>query len=290
MEVQGVVLAGNVRLRQEGEAMGKRWPPEDVFAIKDLATLSKVQTANGEWIGVYRPGYGDSLLGASRSPRALARRLKGLTLCWPLHVRRAPSKEALPLKIEPAKPDHFASLRRGASEAVAYAQKIKRNSWGLYSEAEVRRATDFLHDLGNDCRSQGKSRGDKTRPGENRRMLGIFLRLDRGESLKDIAVDVGGPEKYEKTLRSLSVLTKRFSKKVHDAIVSRFGGPAESFFGPSAPRYLSRFFASVKKWPGVTFDSLDDGRALREALRRYKPSKSGQAKVKPWGSASQAIQ
>jgi hypothetical protein len=62
----------------EREAMGKRWPPENVFAVKDLATLSKVQTANGEWIGVYRPGFdGDALLGASRSPRALARRLKG---------------------------------------------------------------------------------------------------------------------------------------------------------------------------------------------------------------------
>jgi hypothetical protein len=135
-------------------------------------------------------------------------------LNWPVHVRRAPSKVALPLKIEPAKPDRFAVLRRGAWEAVGYAWKIKRNSHGLYSEADVKRAADFLHDLGNDCRSEGKRRGDKTRPDENRKMLDIFLRLARGESLAAVAVDMHGPERYEEGTRSLSVLTQRFGAEM----------------------------------------------------------------------------
>jgi hypothetical protein len=268
--------------------MGKELPSGETFVVRNLAELSKLPIAKGEWIGAYQPAFDGTLrVGASRSARALARSLGSKSLNWPVFFRFAPSKAALPVKIDAAKRDHFDSLQRQAWEAVAYARNIRRNSWGWYSEAEVKRAETFLRDLSNTCRSEGKPRGDKPTMKENRRMLDVFLRLADGEELKAIAIDIGGPDKYEKTLRSLDVLTMRFSKRVYAALRSRYVVVAPGFLGPRSPMYLSALFASVEKWPGVGFNSSGDGRALRETLRRHKPGKSDQAEATHMGWASQ---
>jgi hypothetical protein len=265
---------------ERGKTMGNQLPSRQTFAVRNLADLAKLPIAKGEWIGVYRHAEGgEELVRASRSPRALARSLKRESLFWPALFRCASSKAALPVKIEEDKPDHFDSLQGRAWEAVAYARNIRRNSRGWHSEAEVKRAETFLRELSNTCRSEGKPRGDKPTEEENRRMLDVFLRLANGEELKAIAIDIGGPDKYEKKLGSLDVRTKRFSKRVYAALRSRYVVVAPGLLGPRSPMYLSGLFASVEKWPGVRFNSSDDGRALREALRRYKPGKSDQAEV-----------
>jgi hypothetical protein len=197
--------------------MRKRWPPEDVFALSDLATLAKVRNNRGEWIGIYQ-GPPGPLVAASRSPRALARRLKHASLSWPVFARRAPSKGELPVRIEADTPDHFMVKMQQAYGAVGTAWNMVRNSMGLCSETEVKRAKEFLRDLGNACRSEGKSRGDKAQAAENQRMLKVFTRLAAGQPLKDIAIDAVGAKNYEKQLRSLSVRRRRFARKVYEEI------------------------------------------------------------------------
>src|SRR5208282_4548260 len=127
--------------------------------------------------------------------------------------------------------------------------------------------------LGNSCRSEGKPRGDTARADENRRMLAVFLRLAQGSTLKQVAIDIVGGKHFEKQQRSLSVLTKRFSRRVYSAVCSRYGGVSKNFLQHDiAARYLSSLFGSIEKWPGVRSNSRDDGYALCEALRHYKPT------------------
>jgi hypothetical protein len=252
--------------------MGRRWRPEDVFALSDLATLAKVRNDRGEWIGIYQ-GPSGPLVDASRSPRVLARRLKHAGLSWPVHARRAPSKGELPVNIEPDKPDHFMVQMQQAYAAVGRAWHVVRNSIGVYSEVEVKRARDFLHGLGNACRSEGKSRGDKAHADENQEMLKVFAELAEGKTLKQIAIDLAGSDNYEKKLRSLSVLTKRFSRKVYTEICSQYGRVSEGLLlRDKSWGYLSSFFGSIKKWPGVMSNCREHGSALCEALSCYKPT------------------
>lgn len=256
------------------DAMGKRWPPKDAFILKNSATLAKVRSAKEEWIGVY-PWPNGPLLGAGRSPGALARRLKRVSLNWPVFVHRAPSRADLPVRIEADKPksDPFMGQMQQAYGAVGKAWNIVRNSNGLYSEAEVKRARDFLRGLGNACRSEGKPRGDKAQAHENERMLKVFARLAKGETLKQIASDTEGPKDYVKELRSLSVLTRRFSQRVYAAVCSGYGGVSEGFLQPNdrSALLLADFFGIIKQWPGV-IHCLEHGYALCEALRRHKPT------------------
>jgi hypothetical protein len=108
------------------------WPLENTFCLKDLNVLKQVRTRKREWLGVYEgmsltffQGTGSQdLLCASRSPSVLYRRLRKMSATFPLIVRRAPSKVGLPRKIEPAKPDRFAQLRRSAFEAVGEARRM----------------------------------------------------------------------------------------------------------------------------------------------------------------------
>jgi len=214
------------------------------------------------------------LMSASRSHQALARRMKRTNLNFPVMVRRAPSRGELPVGIEADKPDYFLSLRRQAFTAVAEARKRVRNSIGRYSDPEVECAKDFLRRLGNECRSTGMPRGDRTQAHENQKMLNVFCQLSTGKGLQQIAVDMAGPKNYEKALRSLCVLTKRFSQRVHEGVRSEVGSVPEGLrqHGDRSWRYLSSFFELIKQWPGVISNCLEHGIALCEALRRYKPT------------------
>jgi hypothetical protein len=256
--------------------MGKRWPPGNVFALRDLATLAKVRNARGEWIGVYQgPGPGGPLVGTSRLPRALARRLKRVSLRWPVFVRRAPSRGELPMRIKSDKPDHFMVQMQQAYAAVGRAWNITRNSIGYYSDAEVKRAKDFLCGLRNACRSEGKPRGDRAQADENQRMLDVFLKLSVDKNLKTVAIRMVGPDHFEKRLRSLHVLTRRFSRKVYAEVCSQYGVVSEGFLRhQDSWGYLSSFFGSIKGWPGVKSNSRAHGYALCEALRYYKPTEA----------------
>jgi hypothetical protein len=108
------------------------WPNEDCFQLRELDFLRKVRILEGEWLGVYQGMLGvfaqgtgaQEILGISRSPAVLYRKLKKMTLVFPLIVRRANAKSDLPSHIEPAQPDRLAQLSRSAYEAVAYAQQL----------------------------------------------------------------------------------------------------------------------------------------------------------------------
>lgn len=260
--------------------MGKRWPSEDVFTLSDLATLAKVRNTRGEWIGVYQ-GPDGPLVGAGRSPRALARRLKRASLGWPVFVRRARSRGELPVRIEADKPDHFISLMQGAYRAIAEARKIVHNSMGFHPEAEVKRARDFLRDLGNECRNKGEPRGDSPTAAENQRMLRLFLLCSTGnKTLKEIAFEMEPTKRPDSLARSLPVQMKRFSRRVHAAVSSHYGEdengqvPAGFLQHEKAWGRLSSIFGSIERWPGVKSNCYEHGYALCEALRRYKPTKA----------------
>jgi len=185
------------------------------------------------------------------------------------------------VRIEADKPDHFMLQMQPAYAAVGRAWNIVRNSIGLYSEAEVKRARDFLRDLGKACRSEGRPPGDKPRADENRRMLDVFAQLASGKSLKQIAIDTQGLKDYENVMRSLSVLAERFSEKVYAAVRTQYGSVSEGFLRhEDSWGRLSSFLGSIKGWPGVKSNSRADGYALCEALRRHTPAETDAAKAK----------
>jgi hypothetical protein len=198
--------------------------------------------------------------------------------------------------IEADTPDRFSEQMRQAYSIVGRAWSIVRNSIGLYSESEVKRARDFLRTLGMTCRSEGKSRGDKTRASENQRMLYLFFLLSKSEkTLKEVAFEMEPTKDPERLARSLSVQMKRFSRKVHAEVCARYGHdqsrqvPAGFLLHERAWGHLSSLFGSIARWPGVKSNCPEHGYALCEALRRHTPAKTDAARERS-GSISQAIQ
>lgn len=238
-----------------------------------------------EWLGVYQDPGGE-LLHASRSPHAIRRKLKQLTVRWPIFFHLADSKKELSTELQPMTDkelqsrDRFLWLRRRAYEAIAEARKRINHRWGFYSEADLRTAKDFLRDLGNEARNSGKPKGDRPQAQENRKMLRAFYLASQGKGPKEIAIEMNGSENYERKMRSLSVQMKRFSQRVGKTYCSRYGRVPESILQTDAPKRcwgpLSGLFGSIEEWPGVKSNCLEDGYALCEALRRYKPANAEQ--------------
>lgn len=267
----------------------EKWKPtEGTFLLASPEPLKTLTLNEAEWLGIYQgPTPGGELLYASRSPLALYRKLKRKrkhavpAICWPVSARRAASNEELskPLITEPQ--DDFQKLRRCAYEAIAEARKRVRNDIGLYSEAEVKTAQDFLRDLGKEARNSGKPKGDRPQAHENAKMLQAFYLASKGKSLKEIAIEMNGSKNYESKMRSLSVQMKRFSQRVARTYCSRHrcNKVPESIFQNGAHEKcwgtLSSVFGSIERWPGVRSNCLEHGYALCEALRRYKPDKDG---------------
>jgi hypothetical protein len=268
----------------------KQWtPPDGTFLLLNPEPLKSARLNKGEWLGIYQgPGPGGELLYTSRSPLSLYRKLKcrkkRIAVCWPVSARRAPSRGELSVRIGADKPDHFMVQRQQAYAAVGRAWNIVRNSIELYSEADVKRARDFLRELGKACRSEGKSRGDKTQAIENQKMLRVFWLLLQGKSLKEIAIEEKGSERYEREMRSLFVQTKRFERRVNAVICRRCGKVPVSIRQKDAHEkcwgYFSSLFGSIEKWPGVKSNCREHGYALCEALRRHTPAKTDAAKAK----------
>jgi hypothetical protein len=253
-------------------------PPEGTFLLKNPGLLKGMRLEKGEWLGIYlAPLPSATLLYASRSPRTLYRKLKAHP-SWPVGACRAASRNDL--LGEWPEPDHFRELRQRAYEAIAEARKRSENHYGRYTETEVRTAKDFLRDLSNEARNSGKPRGDKPQVVENQKMLRVFLWLSQGRTLKQIAIEEKGSTHYEREVRSLSVPTKRFSQRAGNAFCSRYGKVSASILQDGAHEkcwnYLSSLFGSIERWSGVKSDCREDGYALCEALRRYKPAKAQQ--------------
>lgn len=180
----------------------------------------------------------------------------------------------MPLTV--GRPNHFLWLRERAYEAIGAARQRIKNPLGLYTEAEVKTAKDFLRGLSNEARKSGKPRGDKPQVAENQKMLRVFFWLSQGETLKQIAIDEKSSGQHEREMRSLSVLTKRFSRRVGNAFCSRYGRVPASILVDGAHEkcwgYLSSLFGSIEGWPGVKSNCREHGYALCEALRRYEPA------------------
>ena len=105
---------------------------------------------------------------------------------------------------------------------------------------------------------------------ENQKILSVLAKLHSGQTLKQIAVDEVGANDFEKRQRSLSVLLRRFSKRVCEVLQKNFGPRSFAAIrdgllvdGPQANGYLLHFF---NHFPGVSFP--EHLPALREALKR----------------------
>jgi hypothetical protein len=170
----------------------------------------------------------------------------------------------------PLRRERFGYLKQRAFEAVGEARKRVENRWRQFTPNEQADAAKFLGDLRNEARASGKPRGDRPTAAETRRMLRIFLRLSRGETAKQIAAD--DPRRFTERQRSLSVLLRRFSRRVHEAAQSAYHGIPPKYLDPQKPSMtLAAFFGSYLEWPGVDPQSREHARALAEALRRYRP-------------------
>jgi len=353
------------------------WLPEDMLCLAALSTLKKVQTIKGYWLGAYQgipSGLSQGgpileLLCASRSPSVLSRKLKELGAQFPIFVRRAPSKDKLPIRIEPVQPDRFAQLRRSAYEAVGQARRTldpdsfllpfvplngyewfvyelmsfrsliteseakslhkalrelywtlvkiedRARSWNLNrpdgysdlanefvgaiqtqrgnesfhvanSEAQstiekflakneeivtkrfekMRQAADFLHSLGNMCRSKGEKAGDRATGTETRKVLTVLDQLAKGNPLKAITqIATDGQVDDLKSLRSYKSadrLVFRFSKRLAKAVYQEYGSGITSLD-------YNHLFHALRDWPWI--DRRRDRLALMEAARRGLP-------------------
>ena len=258
-------------------AIPQREIPATSFIARDLQELSKVPVKPGEWLGVYRcPPLGvlsqiepiQEMLCTSRSPKALCRKLrklKNIAVIWPVMVLRATSRAALQKEIKPGNPDRFMVQMQRANAAVGTAWKIVRNSMRLYSEVERKRARDFLCNLGNACRSEGKPRGDRATGRETRRAIEIFRVLANGKTPKDIAVDEGAGEHYQKRSRSISITAARFAKRIAKAVRGKYGPKRRTL-------NYTHLFHALSNCPG--FDQVDrhrDRAPLMEAARQGLP-------------------
>jgi hypothetical protein len=176
--------------------------------------------------------------------------------------------------------DHFLELRIYAYHAIAAAWNRIDSEKGRYTPEEVEIAKDFLRELGNRARSTGKPRGDKPQASENRRMLDAFWWLSQGGTVKDIAIDAKGPDRYVEEMHSLSVRLKRFSQRVRRVVRRLYGCdekgqvPAGFLEHEKSCMRLASLFGSVRQWPGIDPHSREHGYALCEALRRYDPARS----------------
>ena len=134
----------------------------------------------------------------------------------------------------------------------------------------------------NEARNSGKPKGDRPQAQENQKMLKVFYLVSQGKSRKEIAIETYGSRNYESKMRSLSVQMKRFSERVAKTYCSRHRCRTipQSIFQDGAHAKcwgtLSSTFESIERWPGVKSNCLEDGYALCEALRRYKPANSEQ--------------
>jgi hypothetical protein len=131
---------------------------------------------------------------------------------------------------------------------------------------EMSRAADFLRTLANEARRKGGKPGDRATVEEIRKALVVFNRLARGETLKAIAQiaiddevdDVRSLRQY----KSFERLTKRFGKRVAEAVHKEFG--------PNIPTLNYNYlFHALRDWPGI--DRREDRFALMQAAKQALP-------------------
>jgi len=166
----------------------------------------------------------------------------------------------------------FNLFKQAAFLAIDEARSRIINQSQRDTSPDVEDAKGFLRTLRNEARSIGTPLGDKVRPRENQKMLRVFCKLSKGKSLKQIAIEEKGPDNYEREMRALSVLTKRFSERVYKAVHPRCGLdekgqiPAGFLCYKKSWNYLSSYFASIRRWPGVLSNCEEHGYALCEAF------------------------
>ncbi len=223
------------------------WPPERQFLVKDWETMARVSIPKGQWLGLYSFG---ELVCRGTSAASMSKKVKSLPLGWPLFCVRCESRSELLPALVPGQRDHYSQLKYCAYAAVA--------------EARKRGDKAFRRDLANEASRTTKPRGDSATAEENMGMLAVLWRLNRGDTLKQIAIDQAGQEGYEGRMRSLSVRIKRFSRRVCDALTERYGYlPAELL--QESPASDAHIAGTFREWPGVHLP--DHISSLREALK-----------------------
>lgn len=128
------------------------WSQGDRFVLIELDFLKKVRIPIGQWLGAYgwfprkfsQGTESQELLWASQSTVALYLKLKEVGVTPPIILQRAETRDLLPERIEPVRPDRFAQLARSAYEAVGHARQILNLNSSLHPFLKLKGADWFV--------------------------------------------------------------------------------------------------------------------------------------------------
>jgi hypothetical protein len=236
-----------------------RWPTEEVFQVRDPATLKRIRSAPGEWLGVYvaRP-FGKPLC-ASQSAVELRRKLSRIPTTFPVWICRAQSKAELTRAPQPWENDWFSKRCSAALWTVIEACRLandRRDASSLrpgtiaLRQQRIVCAAKFLRQMKYAINPPGKV-GPPILEENTSSTIALIARIVKGETIKQSVR--GGSESRAQVQRGV---IRTFCDRAYQSLCETY----PSCLSRDFPHLVSPDFVTdpmmekvFEDWPGASF-------------------------------------